>query len=172
MDLFDKTNRAGKEIGNATREQTELANLKIQKAAIEKRLEGQYAEIGRRYVAYIADTFRTEPFDVTDILDVINPDLEKIAEIVDQVEQKEQQFRQHSIEKDRKKALEQFESEKRKLDKARDLDIISELEYDEKLTKARKRYDNFEMLKKIQMQLEMDIITREEYEEKVQNILQ
>ena len=109
---------------------------------------------------------------MTDILDVINPDLEKIAEIVDQVEQKEQQFRQHSIEKDRKKALEQFESEKRKLDKARDLDIISELEYDEKLTKARKRYDNFEMLKKIQMQLEMDIITREEYEEKVQNILQ
>lgn len=68
--------------------------------------------------------------------------------------------------------MEQFESEKRKLDKARDLDIISELEYDEKLTKARKRYDNFEMLKKIQMQLEMDIITREEYEEKVQNILQ
>lgn len=103
MDLFDKTTRAVKEIGNATREQTELANLKIQKAAIEKRLEGQYAEIGRRYVAYIADTFRTEPFDVTDILDVINPDLEKIAEIVDQVEQKEQQFRQHSIEKDRKK---------------------------------------------------------------------
>ena len=172
MDLFDKTTKAVREIGNATREQTELANLKIQKAAIEKRLEGQYAEIGRRYVAYIADTFRTEPFDVTDILDVINPALEKIAEIVDQVEQKEQQFRQHSIEKDRKKALEQFESEKRKLDKARDLDIISELEYDEKLTKARKRYDNFEMLKKIQMQLEMDIITREEYEEKVQNILQ
>ncbi|MFG6367226.1 MAG: hypothetical protein K1W16_02155 [Lachnospiraceae bacterium] len=172
MDFFDKTTKVVREIGNATREQTELANLKIQKAAIEKKLESQYAEIGKRYVAYIADTFRTEPFDVTDILDVINPDLDKIAEIMDQVEQKEQQFRQHSIEKDRKKALEQFESEKRKLDKARDLDIISELEYDEKLAKARKRYDNFEMLKKIQMQFEMDIITREEYEEKVRNILQ
>ena len=172
MDFFDKTTKAVRDLSNATREQTELANLKIQKAAIEKKLESQYAEIGKRYVAYIADTFRTEPFDVTDILDVINPDLDKIAEIVDQVEQKEQQFRQHSIEKDRKKALEQFESEKRKLDKARDLDIISELEYDEKLAKARKRYDNFEMLKKIQMQFEMDIITREEYEEKVRNILQ
>lgn len=172
MDLFDKTTRAVREIGNATREQTELANLKIQKAAIEKKLESQYAEIGKRYVAYIADTFRTEPFDVTDILDVINPDLEKITEIVDQVEQKEQQFRQHSIEKDRKRALEQFENEKRKLDKAKDLEIISDLEYSEKLAKARKKFDNFEMLKKIQMQLEMDIITREEYEEKVQNILQ
>ena len=88
------------------------------------------------------------------------------------MEQKEHQFRQHSIEKDRKKAVEQFESEKRKLDKAKDLDIISDLEYEEKLEKARKKFDNFETLKKIQMQFEMDIITREEYEEKVRNILQ
>ena len=172
MDFFDKTTKAVRDIGNATREQTELANLKIQKAAIEKKLESQYAEIGKRYVAYIADTFRTEPFDVTDILDVINPDLERIADIVEQVEQKEQQFRQHSIEKDRKRALEQFENEKRKLDKAKDLDIVTELEYEEKLAKARRKFDNFEALKKLQLQFEMDIITREEYEEKVRSILQ
>lgn len=79
MDFFDRTTKAVREIGNATREQTELANLKIQKAAIEKKLESQYAEIGKRYVNYIADSFRTTPFDVSDILDAINPDLEKIA---------------------------------------------------------------------------------------------
>ncbi len=172
MDFFDKTTKAVRDLSNATREQTELANLKIQKAAIEKKLESQYAEIGKRYVAYIADSFRTTPFDVSDILDAINPDLERIADIVEQVEQKERQFRQHSIEKDRKRAVEQFENEKRKLDKAKDLDIITDLEYEEKLEKARKRFDNFEMLKKVQMQFEMDIITREEYEEKVRNILQ
>ena len=172
IDFFDKTTKAVRDLSNATREQTELANLKIQKAAIEKKLESQYAEIGKRYVAYIADSFRTTPFDVSDILDAINPDLERIADIVEQVEQKERQFRQHSIEKDRKRAVEQFENEKRKLDKAKDLDIITDLEYEEKLEKARKRFDNFEMLKKVQMQFEMDIITREEYEEKVRNILQ
>ena len=172
MDFFDKTTKAVRDLSNATREQTELANLKIQKVAIEKKLESQYAEIGKRYVAYIADSFRTTPFDVSDILDAINPDLERIADIVEQVEQKERQFRQHSIEKDRKRAVEQFENEKRKLDKAKDLDIITDLEYEEKLEKARKRFDNFEMLKKVQMQFEMDIITREEYEEKVRNILQ
>lgn len=187
MDLFDKTTKAVKEvgnsivntaasvgntIGNATREQTELANLKIQKAAIERKLESQYAEIGKRYVTYIADSFRTEPFDVSDILDSINPDLEKIAEIEEQMEQREQQVRQHSIEKERRKAQEQFDSEKRKLDKARELDVITEEEYDDKLEKAQKKLDNFEVLKKIQMQYEMDIITREEYEEKVRNVLQ
>ena len=155
-----------------TKEQTELANLKIQKAAIEKKLESQYAEIGKRYVAYIADSFRTTPFDVSDILDTINPELEKVAEIAEQISQKDQQVRQHSIEKDRKKALDVFENEKRKLDRARDLDVISEEEYTEKMEKAQKKYDNFEILKKIQMQYEMDIITKEEYEEKVRNVLQ
>ena len=36
MDFFDKTTKAVRDLSNATREQTELANLKIQKAAIEK----------------------------------------------------------------------------------------------------------------------------------------
>ncbi len=172
MDFFDRTTKVVREIGNVTKEQTELANLKIQKAAVEKKLESQYAEIGKRYVAYIADSFRTTPFDVSDILDAINPDLEKVSEITEQISQKDQQVRQHSIEKDRKKALDQFESEKRKLDKARDLDVITYEEYEEKLAKAQKKFDNFEMLKKIQMQYEMDIITKDEYEEKVRNVLQ
>lgn len=172
MDFFDRTTKVVREIGNVTKEQTELANLKIQKAAVEKKLESQYAEIGKRYVAYIADSFRTTPFDVSDILDAINPDLEKVSEITEQISQKDQQVRQHSIEKDRKKALDQFESERRKLDKARDLDVITYEEYEEKLAKAQKKFDNFEMLKKIQMQYEMDIITKEEYEDKVRNVLQ
>ncbi len=176
MNLFDKTTRAVKEvgstIGNATREQTELANLKIQKAAIEKKLESKYAEIGKRYVTYISDTFQVGAFDVTDILDEMNPDLEKLSEIVEQTTQKEQQVRQNSMERERKKAQEHFDSEKKKLDKARELDVISEEEYDEKLAKAMKKLENFDILKKIQMQYEMEIITREEYEEKVKNILQ
>lgn len=176
MNIFDKTTKAVKEvgtsIGNVTREQTELANLKIQKAAIERKLEGQYAEIGKRYVAYISDSYQIEPFDVSDILDVINPDLERVAEISEQMELREQQVRQNALEKERKKAQEQFDIVKKKLDKARDMDVISDEEYNDKLEKAQRRLDNFEVLKKIQMQYEMDIITREEYQEKVNKVLQ
>ena len=109
---------------------------------------------------------------MSDILDAINPDLEKVAEIAEQISQKDQQVRQHSMEKDRKKALDVLENEKRKLDRARDLDVITAEEYAEKLEKAQKKFDNFETLKKIQIQYEMDIITKEEYEEKVKNVLQ
>ena len=57
-------------------------------------------------------------------------------------------------------------------DKAKDLDVITEEEYEVKLTSARKKLDNFELLRKVEMQYEMDIITKEEYEEKVRNIMQ
>jgi len=50
--------------------------------------------------------------------------------------------------------------------------VISFDEYEEKLAKAQRKFDNFETLKKIQMQYEMDIITKEEYEDKVRNVLQ
>lgn len=57
MDFFDKTTKAVRDLSNATREQTELANLKIQKAAIEKKLGepvcGDRQEICRLYRGFI-----------------------------------------------------------------------------------------------------------------------
>lgn len=175
MDFFDKATRKAKEvgstIGSVTREQTEAANMKIQKAAIEKRLESRYAEIGKKYVAYVENSYQYEAFDVSDIIEQIKPELEKIAEIDAQLKQREQQIKQNNIEKDRKKAQDQFDSEKRKLDKALEMDIISTEEYEEKLARAQKRLDNFEALKKVELQYQMDIISREEYEEKIRAIL-
>ncbi len=176
MDFFDKATRKAKEvgntIGNVTREQTEAANMKIKKAAIEKRLESRYAEIGKKYVAYIENSYQYDAFDVSDIIEQIKPELEKIAEIDAQLKQREQQIKQNNIEKDRKKAQDQYDGEKKKLDKALEMDVISTEEYEEKLAKAQKRLDNFEALKKVELQYQMDIISREEYEEKTRAILQ
>lgn len=183
MDLFNKATKVAREVGNsvvnagnvlssATREQTELANLKIQKTALERKMESQYSEIGKRYIAYISNTFNTRPFDVQDVLEAMQPNLEKLSEIDAQIGEKEKVIKENNAERDKKRAQEQFEAEKKKLDKARDLDVITEEEYEVKLTSARKKLDNYELLRKVEMQYEMDIITKEEYEEKVRNIMQ
>ena len=183
MDLFSKATKVAREVGNsvvnagntlgsATKEQTELANLKIQKSALERKMESQYAEIGKRYVAYISKMFNTQPFDVQDILDAMQPNLEKLAEIETQIADKEKVNKENNVERDKKKAQEQFAAEKKKLDKARELDIITEDEYLSKLTAAQKKLDNYDILHKVEMQYDMDIITKEEYEEKVRSILQ
>ena len=106
-----------------------------------------------------------------DILEEMKPDLEKLSQLDEQIEQREQQIRQNSLERDKKKAQEQYENEVRKLDKAKALDVITEAEYQEKLNIAAKRVEYFEELRKIEMQYEMDIISKEEYQEKVKSIL-
>lgn len=186
MDVFGKAAKAAKEVGdsvinsakniggsiyNTTKEQSELASLNIQKSVIEKKLEESYAKIGKEYVAYIEKCDGNEAFDVSDILDSMKPELEKLADVKLQIETKEATIREGNEERARKKAQEEFEATKQKLDKALEMDVITQLEYDIKLEAAQKRYENHDLLRKIDMQLEMGIITKAEYEEKMKSIL-
>ena len=186
MDLFDKSMKVVKEVGdsvvsttkkvsdslkNVTREQSELAGVKIQKSNIEKKLTQSYAKIGKKYVEYMKNTNTDETFDVSDILEAMQPDLDKIVEIEVSIAQTEEQIKKDNAEREMKKAQAAFDSEKAKLDKALEIDIITEDEYAAKLAVAQKKLDNYEVLRKINLQLEMGIITKAEYEEKVKNIL-
>ena len=58
------------------------------------------------------------------------------------------------------------------LEKALQMDVISQAEYDEKVAIARKKLDNFEEIKRVEKQLEMNLITREEYAAKMQALTQ
>ena len=185
-DVFEKATKAAKSVGDSvinsaknlgnslyssTKEQSELASLNIQKSVIERKLEDSYADIGRRYVEYIEKCEGGTAFEVDDILEKMKPELEKLEEVKGQIADKELQIKQNNEEKARKKAQEEFDVEKSKLDKAIELDIISEAEYQEKLAYAERKLDNYEMLRKIEMQLDMGIISKEEYKEKINNIL-
>ena len=65
----------------------------------------------------------------------------------------------------------EFDSEKAKLDKALEMNIISSEEYDEKMVLVQKKLDNYEQLRKIDLQFEMGIIDQDEYTEKVNKVL-
>ena len=62
--------------------------------------------------------------------------------------------------------------EKEKLDRALQLDILSEEEYEAKLETATRKLNNHDTLRKIRMQYEMGIISKEEQDEKIRAILQ
>jgi hypothetical protein len=100
MDFFDKATKVAKDVGNSvkttavnvgnsisniTKEQSELAGLKLQKSNIDKKLNSAYAEIGRKYVEYIQQCDTGILFDVSDIVEEMKPDLEKIAELDAQI---------------------------------------------------------------------------------------
>ena len=182
MDMFEKAAKAAKEVGdnvihsaknlgeslyNLTKEQSELASLNIQKSVVEKRLESSYAEIGKRYVEYVEKCDGGDAFDVSDVLENIEPELEKLADIKLQIDKKETTIREENEQKARKKAEDEFNAVKQKLDKAFALDILTAQEYNDKLEAAQKRLDNYDLLKKVEMQLSMGIISKAEYDEKV-----
>lgn len=187
MDLFDKATKMAKDVGNSvkttavnvgntigniTKEQSELAGLKLQRSNIDKKMDSAYSEIGRKYVSYIEECSTGVVFDVSEIIEEMKPELEKMADLDVQIAEMENQIKQNNLDREKKKAQEQFDSEKKKLDKALDMEIITDMEYNEKLSAAQKKLDNYELLKKIDMQLEMGIITKAEHEEKIKSILE
>lgn len=186
MDMFEKATKAvksagesvigsAKNIGNtiysSTKEQRELAGLKVQKSVIERKLQDSYAEIGKRYVEYTTNSNGETAFDVSDILDEMQPNLEKIAEIDESVAEKELNIKKEEEARIQKRAQDEYDSEKAKLDKALEMDIISQGEYSEKMLVVQRKFDNYEQIRKIEMQLQMGIITKEEYHEKINNLL-
>ena len=169
--VFTSARNIGTSIYSSTKEQGELASLLIQKSTIEKKLTDFYAEIGRRYVEYTSICDSEKVFDVNDIMENMEPELEKLAEVKAAIAEKESLIRKYNEEKARRKAQEEFESAKAKLDKALDMDIITAEEYGQKLESAQRKLDNYELLRKINLQYEMGIITKDEYDEKKKDIL-
>jgi len=186
MDMFEKATKVVKEVGenvidsaksigtsiySTSKGQSELASMKVQKSVIEKRLEDSYAKIGKRYVEYMNLSDGSEAFDISDILEVMQSDLDKLNEITDVLQEKEVEAKKEEEERRHKKALDEYNAQKAKLDKALKMDIIDQGEYEDKLTVVQKKYDNYERLRKIDMQLQMGIISDEEHAEKINKIL-
>lgn len=186
MDMFEKATKAVKEVGetvidsakslgtsiySSSKEQSELAGMKVQKSVIEKKLQESYAEIGKRYVNYITSADGSEAFSVADILETMKPELDKLAELEIAIENKKMNAKKEEEERIQRKAQEEYDLEKARLDRALDMDILTQEEYDEKLAIVQRKLDNHEQLRKIDMQLQMGIITREEHAAKVDRLL-
>ena len=84
----------------------------------------------------------------------------------------EKKIKDQNILREREAAEAEFIREKDKLDKALQMDVISQAEYDTKIVIARKKLDNFEEIKRVEKQLDMKLITREEFEAKMRDLTQ
>ena len=170
--VVDSVKTVGDTIYTSTKEQREIANLKIQKSSVQKKLQDSYAVIGKRYVDFFAEKGAEEYFDASDLIQSMKADLDKLDEIEASIEKINISVRREEEEKVQKMAKDEYLSAKEKLDKALQMDIITQEEYDKKMVPIQNKYDNYAQLRKIDMQLEMNIITKEEYEQKVKEILE
>ena len=117
---------------------------------------------------YVSETGDMGGLDVTDLLTMMDPKLTRKQELEAQLIELEKRMKQNAVLRDKAKAEEEFQEEKTKLDRALAMDVISQDEYNYKISVARKKVDNFEEIRRIEQQCEMGIITNEEKNAKIE----
>ncbi len=187
MGMFDKLQKTASKMGStisktagrvgssaalATQEQAELVSLRSEINVINQELEAAYTQIGRKYVDYVVTSGEMPGIDVSDILTLIEPKMAKKQDLEKQIITLEKEIKTKDIMREKAAAEEAFLAEKTKLDRALAMDLLTQEEYDAKLATARKRVDNFELIRKIEQQAEMGLITAEEKAEKLKAILE
>lgn len=186
MGLFDKVAKTAGNVGKsvaksatnvgssasvAAQEQSELIALKSQINVIDQELNSSYIQIGRKYVDYVVESGDMPGIDVSDILKFIDPKLTKKQELEKKIVELEKEIKSKNVLREKQQAEEEFLAEKSKLDKALAMDVITQDDYDVKLAIARKKVDNFELIRKIEQQAEMGLITKEEKAQKIEQLL-
>ena len=176
MAFFDKLTQTASNVGKnvassaakvgssaavAAQEQTELAQLKSQVNVINQELDAFYVQIGRRYIDYVLETGDMPGIDASDLLKLMDPKMTKKKELEQQIIE---------LEKEKQQAEETYLAEKAKLDKALAMELMSQSEYEVKLAIAKKKYDNFEEIRKVQQLADMNLITKEEKEAKIKEL--
>ena len=185
MAFFDKVTKAatnlgksavstatnvGSNVGVAAQDQSELNALKMQVNVIEQELEASYLQIGRKYVEYVIATNEMPGIDVSDILKLMDPKLTRKADLEQQIIVLEKKIKDNALLREKQAAEADFLQEKAKLDKALAMDILSQEDYDAKLTIAKKKVDNFDAIRKVEQQYEMKLITDEERKAKIKEL--
>lgn len=108
--------------------------------------------------------------DVSDLLKLMDPKLVKKKELEQEIINLEKEIKNKSVLREKQQVEEEFLAEKSKLEKALAMDVITQEDFDEKLAKAKKKVDNFETIRKVQLQYDMGLITKEEKEAKIKEL--
>lgn len=190
MGMFDKVVKAGKNLGSsigsavtttatnvgssvatAAKEHSELAGLKAEINVIEKELDASYVMIGRKFVDYVIESGEMPGIDITDILKMIDPKMTRKQELQKKVIELEKQIKEQDALRDKQAAEAEYIAGKEKLDKALAMGVLDQADYDVKLSALQKKRDNFEIIRKLEQQVQMGIITEEEKNAKLFEIL-
>ena len=162
--LVESATNVGSSAGTSVQDNAELNSLKMQINVIEQELDAAYVQIGKKYVDYVVKTGDMGNLDVSDLLTMMDPKLTRKQELEEQLVELEKRMKQNAVLREKAKVEAE---EKTKLDRALAMDVITQDEYNFKISVAKKKVDNFEEIRRIEQQCEMGIITKEEKNAKI-----
>lgn len=165
--LVESATNVGSSAGTSVQDNAKLNSLKMQINVIEQELDAAYVQIGKKYVDYVVKTGDMGNLDIADLLTMMDPKLTRKQELEEQLVELEKRMKQNAVLREKAKVEADFAEEKTKLDRALAMDVITQDEYNFKISVAKKKVDNFEEIRRIEQQCEMGIITKEEKNAKI-----
>lgn len=164
------TSKIAGNVLTSSKENSKLLAIKGEITSIDGDLEFAYKEIGKKYVEHIAKTGESFEFGVQETLIAIAPKLDKKEELENEAIEIEKALKDQLLMQEKAAFQKEFDEVKSKLDKALKMDVISESDHSEKLSKAKKRVDNFIEIRKIEKQYDMGLISEDEKNEKIEHL--
>lgn len=149
----------------------EKKRLRTQMDALQKELDKQYADLGKQYVDSLSDGSASKN-DIDTAVQMIRQKKESLSKLEKELMEIEKSTINNRIFVEKQQALETFNAELAKLEKAVSMEVMSQEEFNEKRSALQRRMDNFEAIKRIEIQQEMGIITREEKDRKIAQLVE
>lgn len=154
--------KAASRTGTSAKTAAKITSLKMELNSIESEFEHLYMLVGKKYVEYLLATDSDPAIDVEEEFRVIIPRMQRKEEIENEISELEASSMQSNTMGDLHEAKHEYYEQKRKLDQALKMGVITQYEYDEKLAKYQSKVDNFREINRLQKQHELGIITKQE----------
>ena len=159
--------KAASRTGTSAKTAAKITSLKMELNSIESEFEHLYMLVGKKYVEYLLATDADPAIDVEEEFRVIIPRMQRKEEIENEISELEASSMQSNTMGDLHEAKQEYYEQKRKLDQALRMGVITQSEYDEKLAKYQSKVDNFREINRLQKQHELGIITKQELNAKL-----
>lgn len=158
-------------VSTTAREQVNINNIDKEIGVLNSEIDSAYTQVGRRFVEYVIEKKEMPGINISDILSMLQPKMSRKIELEKERIEIEKRLKDMALIQEKNKLEDEFRREKEKLDRGLAMNIINELEYEQKINQYRKRIDNFDEIKKIEQQYEFGIINLQEKEVKINIIL-
>ncbi|MEG1002050.1 hypothetical protein [Clostridium sp.] len=152
-------------------EQDKINKIEKEIKVLDTEIKSTYEEIGKRVVSYIEVNGHIDNLELNDIFTMLNPKILKKELLKNEVIEATKELGDKIILQEKKRASDQFEKEKEKLDRALGMDIINKEEYYDKIRMHENRLKYFDEIRTVEKQYEFKIISVDEKNEKIKEIL-
>lgn len=153
------------------KENGEINEIKRELAAIEADITSGYAQIGKKCVEYVKLVGGELGVDISSELSMLEPKFDRKDELNAKMIEIEKRRKDRTLLQEKSAVEAQVQAEIDKLDRAKAMDLVTQEEYDAKVSKLRKRVANFEAIKKVEQKRAMGIITEAEKEAEIAALL-